>query len=421
MLKPEDNERLTRVGPGTAMGTLLRRYWQPVLLSWELKECDGPPLRVRILGEDLVAFRATDGKVGLIDAYCRHRRAPMFYGRNEECGLRCVYHGWKFDVEGRCVDLPNIGGNERVRQSVRIKAYSTFERAGIIWTYMGPPERQPAPPNFEWMRAHDTHRNVTKTFQENNYLQALEGGLDTSHSSFLHNEGIGTRTVRNVDTAPRLEVFPTDYGYHYVSFRKISDTEQYVRVYQYIVPFQQIRGDVSDDLGHRKEIAKIDGHFWVPIDDHHTMTWNFIYGFDESVPLTPEFREWEERRAGRSADMVIPGTFRLKRNLSNDHMIDRELQKKTYTGIKGIATQDIALQEGMGPLVDRSQELLVGSDAAIVTMRRILLEATRAVERGEDPPAVNPETTCHLRGHDSVIPIDADWRQVLAGEMAARW
>jgi phthalate 4,5-dioxygenase len=422
MLKHEDNERLVRVGPGTPMGSLLRRYWQPILLSWELKECDGAPLRTRILGEDLIAFRATDGKIGLLDAYCRHRRAPLFYGRNEEHGLRCVYHGWKFNVDGRCVDLPCVPENARIRENVHIKSYPTIEKAGVIWTYMGPPERKPAPPDFEWMRAPDTHRNVTKNLQTNNYLQSLEGGLDTSHSTFLHNQRVGdNNTIRNRDGAPKIEVFPTDYGYSYVSFRKISATEQYVRVYQYVMPFQQIRGDISDDDGTRKKMALVSGHFWVPIDDNQTFTWNFVYGADESVRITPEFAEWEEARTGRGKDDFIPGTFKLKRNVSNDHLIDRELQKTTFTGITGIGTQDIALQEGMGPIVDRSQELLVGSDAAIVAMRRMLLDATRAVERGEDPPGLKPESARHVRGHDSVIPVDVNWREALASEMSAKW
>ena len=422
MLKREDNERLVRVGPGTPMGSLMRRYWQPVLLSWEMKEPNSPPVRVRILGEDLVAFRGTDGRIGLVDAFCPHRRASLFYGRNEENGLRCVYHGWKFNVDGQCVDLPCVPENARIRQNVRVKSYPALEKAGVVWTYMGPSDRKPAPPDFEWMRAPETHRNVTKNFQANNYLQSLEGGLDTAHSTFLHNQRVGdNNTVRNRDGAPKIEVFPTDYGYSYVSFRKISATEQYVRVYQYMMPFQQIRGDISDDDGKRKKMAIISGHFWVPIDDHQTFTWNFVYGADESVPITPEFAEWEEARTGRGKDDFIPGTFKLKRNVSNDHMIDRELQKKTFTGITGIGTQDVALQEGMGPIVDRSQELLVGSDAAIVAMRRMLLEATRAVERGEDPPGVKPESARHVRGYDSVIPLGVDWREALASELSAKW
>ena len=194
-----------------------------------------------------------------------------------------------------------------------------------------------------------------------------------------------------------------------------------MRVYQYVMPFQQIRGDISDDDGKRKKMAIISGHFWVPIDDHQTFTWNFVYGADESVPITPEFREWEEARTGRGKDDFIPGTFKLKRNLSNDHMIDRELQKKTFTGITGIATQDVALQEGMGPIVDRSQELLVGSDAAIVTMRRMLLEATRAVERGDDPPGLNPRAPAMFADTTAWTPWRRLARSASPAKLSAKW
>jgi phenylpropionate dioxygenase-like ring-hydroxylating dioxygenase large terminal subunit len=214
MLKHEDNERLVRVGRGTPMGELMRRYWLPALLSRELDHNDCPPVRLRILGEDLIGFRDTNGKIGLVDAYCPHRRAPMFYGRNEECGLRCVYHGWKFDVTGQCVDLPSVADNVKIRQRVKIKSYPAREKAGVIWIYMGPPDKMPPDPDFEWMRAPETHRFISKAYQANNFLQSLEGGLDTSHSSFLHNQTIGDEnTVRNLDRAPRIEVFPTDYGY----------------------------------------------------------------------------------------------------------------------------------------------------------------------------------------------------------------
>src|SRR5262249_24075635 len=152
----------------------------PALLSSELPENDGAPVRVRMLGEDLVAFRDTRGRVGLIDAYCAHRRAPMFYGRNEECGLRCIYHGWKFDVEGRCVELPSVPAESQMKDNGRIKGYPPFERPGVIFAYMGPPERRPPYPDYEWMRAPDTHRHVSKYWQSCNYLQALEGALDTS-------------------------------------------------------------------------------------------------------------------------------------------------------------------------------------------------------------------------------------------------
>jgi phthalate 4,5-dioxygenase oxygenase subunit len=423
MLTREDNERLVRVGPGTPMGEMLRRYWQPALLSSEVDEKDGAPVRVRLLGEDLIAFRDTEGRIGLVDAYCPHRRAPMFYGRNEECGLRCVYHGWKFDVDGKCVDVPSMPVNSPFKDKVRIKSYATYEKAGVIWAYMGPPERKPALPDYEWMRAPKTHRHVTKNYQACNYLQALEGGLDTSHSTFLHNNVMGNRnTMRNCDPSPQIDVYPTNYGYSYVSTRKINDELRYIRIYQYVMPFQQMRGDVTDDGGQRSKVPKIDGHFWVPIDDYQTYAWNWMYGADEAAEITPEFAEMDEKRAGRGKDDYIPGTFKLKRNPSNDHMIDRNLQKtKTFTGIVGVGTQDSAVQESMEPIADRTKENLTWTDKAVITMRKMMLDATYAVERGEDPPGVHPASHRNIRAHDSVITAGTDWRQALANDLATKW
>src|SRR5215208_2572121 len=417
MLSREDNERLCRVGPGTPMGEMMRRYWQPALLSWEVNENDGAPVRVRLLGEDLVAFRDTNGRVGLVDAYCPHRRAPMFYGRNEECGIRCVYHGWKFDVDGRCVEVPSLPENNPFIDKVRIKSYPTYEKAGVIFAYMGPLERLPGFPDYEWMRAPDTHRHVTKNYQASNYLQALEGGLDTSHSTFLHNNVLGNRnTMRNRDPAPQIDVYPTNYGYSYVSTRKISEEDRYIRIYHYVMPFQQMRGDVTNDGGQRSKVPKIDGHFWVPIDDYQTHVWNWMYGIDEAAVITPEFAEMDEKRAGRGKDDYIPGTFKLKRNPSNDHLIDRNLQKtKTYTGIVGVGTQDVAVQEGMEPIADRTEEHLIWTDKAVMAMRRMLLEATRAVGRGEDPPGLDPASHSGIRPYDTVIKAGLDWRQELVG------
>ncbi len=421
MLKPQDNERLVRVGPETPMGNLLRRYWQPALLSSELPDNDGAPVRVRLFGEDLIAFRDTSGAVGFLDAFCPHRRAPMFFARNEQHGLRCIYHGWKFDIQGKCVDLPNVADTERVAAGIKIVNYPAYEGGGVVWIYMGPKEKQPPHPDFEWMRAPERFRHVSKTHQDCNYLQALEGGLDTAHTSFLHNEDIGAKTLRNEDGVPKLEIFPTSYGYSYVSFRRAPGDANYVRVYQYMMPYQQLRGFISDDYGNRKKMATVAGHFWVPIDDYTTTTWNLLYAADENVPFTREFAEEDEKRTGRGSDDMIPGTFQLKRNKSNDYMVDRELQKRTYSGIVGINTQDIALQEGMGAIVDRSKESLVGTDLAIVTMRRMLLEATHAVERGEDPPGIDSTSTRAVRGFDSVVPAGADWQSELKDKMSAHW
>ena len=281
--------------------------------------------RSLLLSEQLIAFRDTNGKVGIMDHRCPHRCASMFFGRNEEGGIRCVYHGWKFDVDGKCLEVPSLPANSPFVDKVRIKSYPTYEKAGVIWAYMGPADRQPGYPDYEWMRAPKTHRHVTKYYQACNYLQAMEGGLDTSHSTFLHNNRMGnTNTMRNCDPCPQIDVYPTDYGYSYVSTRNINEESQYLRVYHYVMPVQQMRGDVTDDFGGRSKVPKSDGHFWVPIDDTQTMIWNWMYGVDEAAEITREFAENDEKRAGRGKDDYIPGTFKLKRNPSNDYMIDRQ-------------------------------------------------------------------------------------------------
>ena len=212
-MTPEENELLTRVGPGTSMGKLFRRFWLPALLSEELPAPDCAPVRVRLLGEDLVAFRDTEGRVALLGPYCAHRGAPLYYGRNEENGLRCVYHGWKFDVTGQCVDMPSEPADSNFKDKVRVKSYPTREWGGVIWAYMGPPERVPdRPPVLEWGLVDADHRRVVKNFQECNYLQALEGDIDTAHVSWLHsslkpqpNLGV-VRTEGRTDRAPKLMV-----------------------------------------------------------------------------------------------------------------------------------------------------------------------------------------------------------------------
>jgi phthalate 4,5-dioxygenase len=422
MLKREENERITLVGPGTPMGALMRRYWQPALLSRELPERDGAPIRVRLLGEDLIAFRDSDGKVGLVDAFCPHRRAPMFFGRNEECGLRCVYHGWKFDVNGTCVDMPSEPPDSLFKAKVAIAAYPTWEGGGAVWAYLGPPELRPPDPDFEWCRAPATHAYVTKTYQDCNFMQAVEGGLDTAHSSFLHNEELGNKNwIRNRDGAPRLDVERTDYGYYYVSTRDLGDDQLWVRIYQYVMPAQQMRAGITGYHGRRAPVPKIDGHVWVPIDDEHTWTWNWNIAYDD-VPFPPGFEEEWETFAGRGTNDLIPGTFKLKANLANDYLIDRQKQKtQTFTGIRGLNTQDIALQEGMGAIADRSKEHLGTTDKAIIVLRQLLLEAIDDVEAGRAPRGTDAATYRMLRPFDDFIPKGADWREVFAKDLLARW
>jgi len=407
MLKQEENELVTRVGPGSPMGDTMRRYWMPALLSSELPHPDSDPLRVRLLGEDLVAFRDTTGQVGLILNNCPHRGASLFFGRNEEAGIRCVYHGWKFDLTGQCIDMPNEPAESDFKTKVKATAYPTAEKAGIVWTYMGPPDRQPPIPDHEWMRAPEGHCWVSKTFENCNYLQAMEGGLDTSHSSFLHRslDRDGLTNPRARSTAPRLEVLNTDYGYMYASIRPLPDDKQnFVRIYHYLMPFYQLRAG-----GPPNTVGNTDGHMWVPIDDVTCWAWNFHFSIDKPQPRE-EFDRYEHQM-GRGPEDFIPGTFHLKANGSNDYNMSRERQKTAnYTGIEGTNTQDFAVQESMGAIYDRTQERLGSADTAIIQMRRLLIEATRDVAEGHDPVGSQGEGST-VRPAQMYLPDDTPWSE----------
>ena len=422
MLTREDNEILTRTNQGTLMGEALRRYWIPTCLVSEVPEPDGPPMRVKLMGEDLVAFRDTQGRIGLIDEFCAHRRTSLWLGRNEECGLRCVYHGWKYDVDGNCVDMMNEPAESKLKDDVRITAYPTIEMGGVIWAYMGPKGRAPELPKFEWTQVPDNFRLVTKNRQECNWLQALEGGIDTAHAPILHRLlsektnrgglGAGTDLVRA--KPPTLEVDVTDYGYRYVGVRDLDQDSSFVRTYHYIMPFHQIRPQQFRFRGGTSENV-IAGHIWVPMDDENVMIYNWIYSFDDN-PLT--VGEEIERELGRGPGEVQPDFLSI-RNKTNNWMIDRQAQKnESFTGIEGINNQDQAVQECMGPIVDRTKEMLSPSDMAVVNARRLLLQAARTVADGGDPPGTG-SSYYGARAVDRIIPREKKWRDVLLHEMYA--
>ncbi len=422
MLSKEDNERLTRVGDGTPMGNVFRRYWLPVLLSSELPEADGAPVRVRLLGEDLIAFRDTSGAVGLLEAYCAHRRAPLFLGRNEKSGLRCVYHGWKYDRGGKCVEMPTEPCDSTLKTKIALKAYPTWEGGGLVWACLGPSAAPP--PDFEFIRAPATHRFVSRTVQDCNYLQALEGGLDSSHATILHNVTIGDMSWLDdfERTTPRLEIYPTDYGFQYSGIRNLKD-RYWVRLYQYVMPAMQLRGRIVPVRGEKAppRIPLISGHIWVPIDDVTVSVINFSYSADPKIPLDMDFAVDSEADYGRGSEDMLPD-FRLKKNLSNDFLIDRELQKTgTFSGIRGINTQDVAVQEGMGPIVDRSKEHLGSTDRAIIVLRRLLLEACRSVEAGGTPKGVDPSSYRNVRAVDHYADSESAIPQLIERERKARF
>jgi phthalate 4,5-dioxygenase oxygenase subunit len=421
MLSVADNEKLTKVGPGTPMGNLMRRYWQPVLLTREVADNDGDPIRVRILSEDLIAFRDTSGRVGLMTEWCPHRLTSLFLGRNEEDGIRCVYHGWKFDVTGACVDMPNEPEEYDFKHKVKIVAYPTEEMGGVIWAYMGPAELKPALPKFEFTQQPETHRGASKVIEECNWLQGLEGGIDSIHSSFLHRKigegkGIGLDGLRKEGLAGKLDVEATDYGYRYTNSRGLPGKGQnYVRGYHFVMPHVQVRAAQLNNNGDWYKF-KIAGHHWVPIDDHTTMVWNWFYSLDEALTQG----EKDEEISGNGPAFVDPVTFRAAVNPRNNWLIDRDMQRKeNFTGIQGVNAQDRAVQEAMGPIVNRSKEHLGQTDRAVIMTRRMLLKAIDTVADGGTPPGLG-ESYYAVRAIEDVLPeedfgLDALSERMFAG------
>jgi phenylpropionate dioxygenase-like ring-hydroxylating dioxygenase large terminal subunit len=416
MLPVEENKLLTQVGPGTPMGETMRRYWIPALLDWELSEPDGEPVRVQLLGEKLVAFRDTEGRIGLLDEFCPHRLVSLWFGRNEACGLRCVYHGWKFDVEGNCVDQMN----EPVpfHDKIHIRSYPTVELGGIIWAYMGPPEHQPPLPKFEWTQIPESHRVMTKVLQECNWLQALEGGIDTSHAPILHRTLRADSTLPGINfaspfvqgKAPQLVVENTDYGYRYFGVRNLNEDEVFIRAYHFVLPFHQIRPHrtLGGDAGSA-------GHIWVPIDDEHCMVWNWYYSLGD--PLTEEDRLMRSSGNGPE-DVDFANGFRSRHNRENNYGIDRQAQKtETFSGIRGVNTQDRALQETMGAIVDRSREHLGPADRAIIVARQLLSQAIKTRQAGGTPLGLE-ESYYTVRATEGVQPKRDDaWKEAVMREM----
>lgn len=412
MLATQDNEAITRVGPGTPMGETLRRYWMPILLDWELPGPDCDPVRVRILGEDLVAFRDSSGRLGLLDAACPHRRVSLYFGRNEEGGLRCVYHGWKFDVNGQCTEMPNEPEASNFGHKVKTKSYAVVEMGNVIWAFLGPKDQMPPPPQFEWTMVPDAHRGVTKIRQECNWVQALEGGIDTSHSSFLHNNDLSDKTLlRSRSTAPVLEVEQTNYGYTYSSTRPLNKEEgNYVRTYHYVMPFHQIRAQQVGRSGEHVQ-PRSSGHCWVPVDDENTLVFNWTYTWS-GEPLSEEDRALRGTGNELYVDIDVDNDFRSLRTRANDFLLDREMQRKrNFTGIVGVNTQDRALQETMGLIADRSRERLGTSDRAIIAMRKLLQQAVRTVQDGGSPPGSQDEYY-GIRAIDRIIPADQPWQSL---------
>jgi phthalate 4,5-dioxygenase len=422
VLSTEDNEILTRVGPGTVMGNLLRRYWTPALLAEELPGSGGAPVRVRLLGENLVAFRDTQGKVGLVAENCPHRGASLYFGRNEDCAIRCVYHGWAFDVNGDCTDMPSEP--RPFAERIKLTAYPTHVSGGIVWTYMGPKETMTPFRDFGTDELDDGAVAATKLHTACNWVQAMEGNIDTAHISHLHqfngiddipddgsdrpgypSNAMSWKFWRH-DRAPRLEVEDTWYGYKYAGIRTTPAGNTHVRITAYIAPYSTLVASIPWNQRH--------GMF-VPIDDNNTARYSFATLSPDNV----------QNLGGANLFSVAPFSTPFSRGLKptgvtprdftaeNDYQIDRDVQKHTtFSGVADFVSQDLMVTESMGTIYDRSQEHLGTTDVSIIRMRTILINAAKALAEGkEELPALGADRDfVSIRGSEKILEPGEDWR-----------
>jgi phthalate 4,5-dioxygenase oxygenase subunit len=422
MLSKEENEILCKVGPGTPTGELMRQYWIPGLMSSELPEPDGRPLRLRLLCEDLVAFRATSGRVGILRHNCPHRGASLFFGRNEEEGLRCVYHGWKFDVSGKCVDMPNEPAESNFKDKVKAMAYPTQERNGVVWVYMGPRQVPPPLPMLEPNLSPECR--VHNSLRYCNWMQALEGDIDTSHLAFLHLGSVKPEDTKPGsfnyyllrDRAPKYEVVDTEYGTLYGAYRPVDETTNYWRLAAFLFPFYTIIP--TGVLG-----LKVSVRPWVPVDDEHTMVWglnepNAFQGAGGAGAATgggPGPKVPDPEFLPNTTDWL--GRWRYVQRAENDYLLDFEAQRKniSFTGIAGVNQQDQAITESMGPIMKRWEEHLGTSDAMIIRTRQRIIRAAKALqEQGTVPPGVDEPEVYGVRGGGIFLPKTANWLEATA-------
>jgi phthalate 4,5-dioxygenase len=419
MLRKEQNDLLTQTAPGTAMGDFFRCYWVPALLAEELPENDCPPVRVKLLSERMIAFRDSEGRYGLIDEFCGHRGVSLWFGRNEHGGIRCPYHGWKYDYTGQCVEVPSEPAESGFCQKIKLTGYPLVKVGDVLWTYMGPPEHKPPLPEWEFARVPAEQTFTSKRLQECNWLQAMEGGIDSSHVSWLHSgnlnsdplfKGARGNQYNMSDKRPVFEVVDSDGGLYIGARRNAEEGHYYWRITPWVMPcFTMVppRGD-----------HPIHGHFWIPIDDENCWTWSFDY---HPVRALTD-KERQAMKDGKGIHVAyVPGTYRPRANKDNDYLIDREAQKKgvSYSGVEGIAMQDASLQESMGPIVDRTKENLVSTDNGIIMARHRLLRAAKALrERGIRPPGIDPVHQ-RVRSAAIVLPVDQPYKTAASDAMIA--
>lgn len=404
MLSKEDNSLLVTSEANTVMGNYLRCYWHPVALSEEIAEPDSPPIRVKIMGEDLLLFRDSQGKTGLIEPFCAHRGADLFFGRNEDCGIRCIYHGWKYDVHGNCIDMPNVPKDAAYHGKIKIKAYPTREFADMVWAYMGPTDEEPSElPQLEVGLVPKDHRYVTKRLVECNWTHSMEGALDTAHFSFLHmpaptftkddNTNIAAdekriRWLRN-DPAPRFSIIDHAVGFMIGGARNADPGDHYWRLTQFMLPTHSITPSAMPNETYY-------GYTWVPIDDHHC--WTYVYAWNPDRPIpADELQNYKKGGYGQFAE--LGAGYVPIRNRNNNYLMSREDQKNiSFTGVKGIAEQDQMAQESQGYIVDRTKENLTPTDIGIIRFRKLLMQEAKNYAKGIKPLAPNQASEYCIRG-----------------------
>ena len=425
MTSPSESKTLTETGPGTPMGDLIRQYWLPALKSSELL-ADGDPVRLMILGEKLIAFRDSLGRVGIMDLRFPHCCASLFFGRNEEDGIRCVYHGWKFDVEGNCIDMANVPPAQNFKHKVKAKAYKAAERAGLVWVYMGDAVNAPELPAIEATLLPEAEVTINFAQRECNWLQALEGDIDTSHSSFLHAGSVKMDDLPDgslgrfqlVNKAPELSADDTPWGTGYTAFRPADPGETYWRIANFMFPCWTMQP--SGDFSHH-----VHARAWVPLDDTHVMfvqiNWS---GMQRGLSVTktgepiPGGNPLGIEHLPNTTDWL--GRWRCDQTFANDYLVDRELQRKSsYTGITGIHQQDQAITESMGGITDHSWEHLAPSDQMITATRKRLLNAARAYQKDGNLPtsAANPALFRDQRAGFFLATDDRKWPEVYDQQM----
>jgi phthalate 4,5-dioxygenase oxygenase subunit len=428
-LTREQNELLTRVGPDTPMGRLFRQYWIPMLFPEELTR-EKPQKRVRLLGEDLVAFRTRSGQVGLVGEFCSHRLASLYFGRVEGEAIRCLYHGWLYGTNGTCLEQGNLPPEHQFTQDIKHPGYRCVEHGGVIWAYMGPNEELPPLPEFEWALVPLDQRGIDKVFLECNYLQAMEGGIDPTHVMWLHSpidladeeasqeQGAQQRLANTTGlrTPSAISLHETPYGFVYGTKRALPDGRILWRVNQWLMPFYTMPPG-GDDRG---------GRMWVPVDDEHCIRWNLAW-----YPTREIMEQATERNStittnadgGWTRDPQWVGGFlpetnepygdiRKAANRDNDYQIDWEKHYSKRMGVAGVGLQDICIveNEGAGKIMDRTKENLCGGDLSTVIARRRLMEAALALqEQGTMPLGARDGSVYRVRGASIILPADVDF------------